>query len=79
MSLTVPRITASPYRNARRLVRKLTKPLRLAVINRQLALSDGNLLALEGARIETIEMLRDENFRQVVLMQRRQDIERGFR
>ena len=66
-------------RKARRLVRELTKPLRLAVINHQLALSDGNLLALEGARIETIEMLRDENFRQVVLMQRRQDIQRGIR
>jgi hypothetical protein len=66
-------------RKARRLVRNLTKPLRLAVINHQLALSEGNLLALEGARIETIEMLRDENFRQVVLMQRRQDIERGIR
>lgn len=66
-------------RKARRLVRNLTKPLRLAVINHQLALSDGNLLALEGARIETIEMLRDENFRQVVLMQRRQDIQRGIR
>jgi len=64
---------------ARRLVRELTKPLRLAVINHQLALSEGNLLALEGARIETIEMLRDENFRQVVLMQRRQDIQRGIR
>ena len=67
------------YRNARRLVRNLTKPLRLAVINHQLALSEGNLLALEGARIETIEMLRDENLRQVVLMQRRQDIQRGIR
>jgi len=66
-------------RKARRLVRELTKPLRLAVINHQLALSEGNLLALEGARIETIEMLRDENFRQVVLMQRRQDIQRGIR
>jgi hypothetical protein len=66
-------------RKARRLVRNLTKPLRLAVINHQLALSEGNLLALEGARIETIEMLRDENFRQVVLMQRRQDIQRGIR
>lgn len=66
-------------RNARRLVRNLTKPLRLAVIRHQLALSEGNLLALEGARIEAIEMLRDENFRQVVLMQRRQDIERGIR
>lgn len=66
-------------RKARRLARKLTKPLRLAVINHQLALSHGNLLALEGARIETIEMLRDENFKQVVLMQRRQDIERGIR
>ena len=66
-------------RNARRLVRNLTKLLRLAVINHQLALSEGNLLALEGARIETIEMLRDENFRQVVLMQRRQDIQRGIR
>lgn len=66
-------------RKARRLVRNLTKPLRLAVIDRQMALSAGNLLALEGARIETIEMLRDENFKQVVLMQRRQDIERGLR
>lgn len=66
-------------RNARRLVRKLTKPLRLAVIDRQMVLSKYNQLALEGARIETIEMLRDENIRQVVLMQRRQDIERGIR
>ena len=67
------------YRTARRLVRRLTKPLRLAVIRHQLALSEGNVLALEGARIETIEMLRDENFRQVALMQRRQDIQRGIR
>lgn len=66
-------------RTARRLVRRLTKPLRLAVIRHQLALSEGNVLALEGMRIETIEMLRDENFRQVVLMQRRQDIQRGIR
>jgi hypothetical protein len=66
------------YRTARRLVRRLTKPLRLAVIRHQLALSEGNVLALEGMRIEAAELLREENFRQVALMQRQQQIERGM-
>lgn len=66
------------YRTARRLVRRLTKPLRLTVIRHQLALSEGNVLALEGARIEATELLREENFRQVALMQRQQQIERGI-
>jgi hypothetical protein len=76
--IAATRITTGPYRTARRLVRRLTKPLRLAVIRHQLALSEGNVLALEGMRIEAAELLREENFRQVALMQRQQQIERGI-
>lgn len=65
-------------RIARRLVRNLTKPLRLAVIRHQLALSEGNVRALNDVRIESIKMLNDEHVRQVGLMQRRQQIERGM-
>jgi len=64
-------------RIARRLVRKLTKPLRLAVIRHQLALSEGNVAALEDARIEMISQLRAEHVRQVSLMQRLLQVERG--
>lgn len=62
-------------RKARRLARKLTKPLRLAVIKHQLALSEGNVLALEGARIEAVELMRDEHQRQVKLMMKRRQVE----
>lgn len=69
------RITTGPSRVLRRLARKLTKPLRLAVIKHQLALSEGNVLALEGARLEATELMRDEALRQVRLMQARRQVE----
>jgi hypothetical protein len=65
-------------RIARRLVRKLTKPLRLAVIRYQLALSAGNVVALEDARIETLSLLRAEHVRQVQLMARQRAVEGDF-
>jgi len=71
------RITTGPYRIACRLVRKLTKPLRLAVLRYQLALSAGNVQHLEDTRIEVLSLLRAEHVRQVGLMQRCQQIERG--
>jgi len=64
-------------RIARRLVRKAMKPLRLAVIRHQLALSAGNVAALEDARIEMLCALRAEHVRQVSLMQRLLQVERG--
>jgi len=48
------RITTGPYRILRRLARKLTKPLRLAVIRHQTALSEGNVRHLDDLRIEAI-------------------------
>ena len=74
--IAAARITSGPYRVARRLARKLTKPLRLAVIRHQLALSENNVWALEGARLEAIELLQAEHRRQVQLMQRRREVQR---
>ena len=62
------------YRVVRRLVRKLTKPLRLAVIRHQLALSEGNVRALEDARIETLSLLQAEHRRQVDLMMKQRQV-----
>ncbi|WP_273036790.1 hypothetical protein [Massilia timonae] len=76
--IAAARIHRGPYRVIRRLARKLLKPLRLAVIRHQLALSEGNVRALEEARVEAISMLHAEHRRQVKLMQRRQEIEQGF-
>ena len=76
--IAATRIHRGPYRVIRRLVRKLLKPLRLAVIRHQIALSEGNVRALEEARVEAISMLHAEHRRQVKLMQRRQQIEQGF-
>lgn len=76
--IATTRIHRGPYRVIRRLARKLLKPLRLAVIRHQLALSEGNVRALEEARVEAISMLHAEHRRQVKLMQRRQQIEQGF-
>lgn len=61
------RITRGPFRVVRRLARKAVKPLRLAVIRHQMALSAGNVQALEEARIETISLLQAEHRRQVRL------------
>ena len=75
MNVATIRITRGPYRVARRLVRKLTKPVRLAMIRRQLATSENTVWALEGARIEAIELLQAEHRRQVQLMQKRRAVE----
>lgn len=68
------RITTGPTRILRRLARKLAKPLLLAVNRHQMALSEGNVLALEGARLEAVELMRDEHQRQVKLMMKRREI-----
>ena len=72
--IAATRITTGPSRVLRRLVRKLTKPLLLAVNRHQMALSEGNVLALEGVRLEATELMRDEALRQVRLMQKRREI-----
>jgi hypothetical protein len=76
--IAATRLHRGPYRVVRRLARKLLKPLRLAVIRHQLALSEGNVRHLELARVEAVAMLHAEHRRQVKLMQRRQQIEQGF-
>ena len=65
-------------RIARRLVRKLTKPLRLLRNSHQLAVCDQNIEHLNIVREEAAELLAAEHRRQVALMSRRQQIERGF-
>lgn len=75
--IAATRIHRGPFRVIRRLTRKLLKPLRLAVLRHQMALSAGNVQHLEDTRIEVLSLLRAEHVRQVGLMQRRQQIERG--
>ncbi|MBQ5963179.1 hypothetical protein [Massilia sp. ZL223] len=65
-------------RIARSLVRKLTKPLRLAAVAHQMAVSQQNVAHLTCAREEAAQLLAAEHRRQVALMSRRQQIERGF-
>lgn len=72
--IAATRITTGPYRIARRLVRKAIKPLLLAVNRHQMVLSEGNVLALEGARLEAVELMRDEHQRQVKLMMKQREI-----
>jgi len=68
MNVATIRITRGPYRVVRRLARKLVKPLRLAIIKHQLALSGGNIQHLEDARVETLALLQAEHMRQVDLL-----------
>jgi len=61
------------YRVARRLVRKLTKPLRLRIAAVQLATSTGNIEYFEAVRIEAARLIAAEHRRQVQIeLQRRQ-------
>lgn len=73
--IAATRIHRGPFRVIRRMVRKLLKPLRLAVIRHQMALSEGNVRHLDDLRIEAICALNAEHRRQVELMQRRRAIE----
>ena len=73
--IAVPRIHRGPFRVIRRLARKLLKPLRLAVIRHQMALSDQNVRYLDDARIEAICALNYEHRRQVALAMRRRELE----
>ncbi|WP_208281117.1 hypothetical protein [Massilia oculi] len=76
--IAATRIHRGPYRVIRRLARKLLKPLRLAVIRHQIALSDGNVRHLNDLRIEAICALNAEHKRQVELMTRLRAVEGGF-
>jgi len=71
------RLTRGPYRVVRRLARKLLKPLRLAVIRHQLALSEQNIRAIDDARIEAICMLNAEHKRMTQLSAKLLGVERG--
>lgn len=71
------RIHRGPYRVIRRLARKLLKPLRLAVIRHQMALSDGNVRHLNDLRIEAICALNAEHKRQAQLAAKLLGVERG--
>lgn len=73
--IAATRIHRGPYRVIRRLARKLLKPLRLAVIRHQLALSEQNVRYLDDARIEAICGLNAEHKRQVELMRARREVE----
>lgn len=76
--IATTRIHLGPYRVVRRLARKLLKPLRLAVIRHQLALSEQNVRYIDDARIEAICALNAEHKRQVELMARLRAVEGGF-
>ena len=73
--IAATRIHRGPFRVIRRLARKLLKPLRLAVIRHQMALSDQNVRYLDDARIEAICALNSEHRRQVALALRRRELE----
>ena len=73
--IAATRIHRGPVRIVRRLARKLLKPLRLAVIRHQMALSDQNVRYLDDARIEAICALNYEHRRQVALAMRRRELE----
>ena len=60
-----------------RTVRRLTKPLRLAVLSHQLAASDQNIAYFEDARKEAAELIAAEHRRQVALQMARLQIMRG--
>lgn len=73
--IAATRIHRGPFRVIRRLARKLFKPLRLAVIRHQMALSEGNVRHLDDLRIEAICALNAEHRRQVDLMQKQRATE----
>lgn len=73
--IAATRITRGPFRVIRRLARKLLKPLRLAVIRHQMALSDQNVRYLDDMRIEAICALNFEHRQQVKLQMRRREVE----
>lgn len=73
--IAATRITRGPFRVVRRLARKLTKPLLLAVNRHQLALSRQNVRYLDDMRIEAICALNAEHKRQVGLMMRQREVE----
>ena len=75
--IAAPRIHRGPFRVIRRLARKLLKPLRLAVIRHQMALSDQNVRYLDDMRIEAICALNAEHKRQTQLAARLMGVERG--
>ncbi len=75
--IAATRIHRGPFRVIRRLARKLLKPLRLAVIRHQLALSEQNIRAIDDARIEAICMLNAEHQRMARLAAKLLGVERG--
>lgn len=75
--IAATRIHRGPYRVIRRLARKLLKPLRLAVIRHQMALSEQNVRYIDEARIGAICMLNAEHKRMAQLSAKLLGVERG--
>lgn len=73
--IAATRIHRGPFRIVRRLARKLFKPLRLAVIRHQLALSEQNIRAIDDARITAICAINAEHRFQVDLMRKQREVE----
>lgn len=61
----------------RRLVRRATRPLRLAVVRAQLATAEQNVDYFEGVRVEASELKREAIEQVSRLAARRMAIERG--
>ena len=75
--MTAARILRGPARVLRRLARRVTKPLRLAVVRAQLATAEQNVDYFEGVRVEA-STLKQQAAEQVArLAARRMGIERG--
>ncbi len=75
--MTTARILRGPARVLRRLVRRAMKPLRLAVVNHQVAAAEQNVDYFEGVRVEA-STLKQQAAEQVSrLAARRMGIERG--
>ncbi len=75
--MTATRILRGPARVLRRLVRRATKPLRLAVVRAQLATAEQNVDYFEGARVEASQLKQEATEQLSRLAARLQGIERG--
>lgn len=75
--MTAARILRGPARVLRRLVRRATRPLRLAVVRAQLATAEQNVDYFEGVRVEASTLKQQAAEQASRLAARRMGIERG--
>lgn len=75
--MTAARILRGPARVLRRLVRRATKPLRLAVVRAQLATAEQNVDYFEGVRVEASQLKQEATDQVSRLAARLMGIERG--